>query len=567
MHQSRAVHEPSRAHRQSTDTLLCVLVAMLMCWFAGTSQAADPDLGPFDRLASVPNEVDAAAVFENPAESLLLSPVGRSMRSLLAMGGIFTQTERAWQALGTAFDAPVDDTIRALLSKRVAVVWDGFEQGEASMQGLTNSIDTRWTLVCEVDPAYLDQIRRSMRPVKRDIVHGRPVYAIEQGRYRVALIQNASKDDPAIVLLSPRTGARLLHGVMGSIVNQEDPAGQHAAITSGREPMLRELVAQHAVQGNGSFSFAFIARTPIFRAVIGLPATPNEHGEHIVSGIVQLDTTSLKCHFASDLPIAEDVSDAPIALFESVRPGAMFAMASAKAPRISINEESMDIGFAIQSNPDRSAAEAFNLLDAPALMLLGRPTPDSNAALSILLKHPRRLPGEAAKLCDESVQSMISAYDESQAPRFDGRLPSVVRTITLHQRPGLGSDNDSGFSWPGADPRLAWVSARSSNNDLFVASMTSGDTDPAESLRSIQNAAATLDALGDQPPSGVLLRATLKPAEAVRVLGDPSLMDLALSKLVHQIDVEIKRGVDSSYRGELRLQFAKIREGANLGVE
>ncbi|HCT44830.1 MAG TPA: hypothetical protein DF699_06435 [Phycisphaerales bacterium] len=65
----------------------------------------------------------------------------------------------------------------------------------------------------------------------------------------------------------------------------------------------------------------------------------------------------------------------------------------------------------------------------------------------------------------------------------------------------------------------------------------------------------------------MLLHATLKPAEVVRVLGDDSLMDLALSKLVDRIDLEIKRGVDSSYRGELRLQFAKFREGANLGVE
>lgn len=546
--------------------MLRVLVAPLLCWVTASTHAADPDMGAFDRLASVPNEVDAAAVFENPAESLLLSPVGRSMRSLLAMGGIFTQTERAWQALGTAFDAPVDDTIRDLLSKRVAVVWDGFEQGEASMQGLTNSIDTRWTLVCEVEPAYLKQIRQTMRPVKRDIVHGRPVYAIEQGRYRVALLESLAKDEPAIVLLAPRTASTLLHNVMGSMVNQEDPAAAQAAITSGREPMLRELVAQHAAQTDGSFSLAFIARTPIFRTVIGLPATPNERSEHIVSGIVNLDTTSLQCHFASDLPIADDLPDAPVALLESVQPDAMFALASSRAPRISVSEDSMDIGFSIQSNPDRSASGAFDLLDAPALVVLRQASPSSSAALSILLEHPKRPGGETARLCDEAMQSMIGAYDESQAPRFDGRLPNAVRTITLLEPTSVGTKPTS-LSWPGIEPRLAWVSSSTSSADLFITSMTPADTDPADALRSIQDAAETLDALGDQPPSGVLLHATLKPAEVVRVLGDDSLMDLALSKLVDRIDLEIKRGVDSSYRGELRLQFAKFREGANLGVE
>lgn len=561
MYYNRSVHDRNEVRRLRVCFVLGAFIASMLC--ITPAHAHDSDLGPFGPLSSIPNEVDAAAVFENPAESLLLSPVGRSMRSLLAMGGVFTQTERAWQALGDAFKAPVDDTIRALLSKRVTVVWDGFDLSDPNMQGFTESIDTQWTLVCEVEHEYLKEIRESLSLVKRNIVDGRAVYAIEQGRYRVALLENPKHGAPAIVLLAPRKGADLLNAVLSSIIKGEQPAADHSAITSGHEPMLRELSTQHEAKGNGEYSFSFITRMPIFRVVLGLPPLSNPSEEHIFAGIVKLDEGTVRCSFASDIPIESDLPDAPIALLESISPDSIVAIASARSPRLIMDEDSLHMSFGISSKNQDS--DQHNLFNAPALIVMQPEGPEKAIGMCVLLRQPKRDPGETAKLSDETVQSMIRAFDATQAPNFNGRFPAVVRSITLQSSESNESEEQP--TWPGPKPRIAWVSTNSTNNDLFIASMSPENADPANAISTLQDAALIIDALGEQPPSGVLLRAMLKPAQTLRVLGDASFMDLALAKLVRQIDLEIRRGIESSFRGELNLQLADPRAGANLGIE
>jgi hypothetical protein len=558
--------------------------------------AGVPDLGAFDALQAIPADIDAAAVFENPADAILLSPVGRSMRSLLAMGGVFTQTERAWQALGDAFDAPVDDTIRALLSKRVVVVWDGFERGDPDMEGITESIDTRWALICQVEPQYLREITAAMRPVKRDIVHGRPVYAIEQGRYRVVMLDNPKPGTQAIVLLAPSSGTQLLHNVLAQIVNNDNPNADTEAITSGHHDMLAALNQQHANVEDGSWSFALLARTSVLYSALTPPSqTKREQGpgDTVIAAMVKLDPGQLRCTFSSDLAIRPDTPDAPVALLDAISSDAVFALASGRAPRLSIDAQSASIALTAEAQgtqaPDESDDDPFN---APALITISpiRSTsgtsPDTtpneaHMGISITLCNPKRPQGESARLADDTVNAFVDAYDSTQAPSFNGRLPSVVRSITLQPtpqptaqpEPADGSHSETaqttawpGETWPGETPSMSWLTATTLDNDLLIATMGPGASDPAQRVLDIKQAAITLDALGAKRTSGVLMRAHAQPARLLALFGEASLMDLALAKLVREMNIEIRRGIRDGVRGSLELRFANAPNQPGLGT-
>lgn len=525
--------------------------------------ANEQDLGPFQALASIPSDVDAAAVFENPAETLLLSPVGRSFRSLLAMGGVFTQTERAWQALGDAFDAPVDETIRALLSKRVAVVWDGFERGDASMHGLTDSIDTRWTLICEVEPDYLKAIQVAMRPVKRDIAFGRAVYAIEQGRYRIALLDSPKPGVGAIVLLAPRSGAPLLDDVLAQMVGQTDP--QRKPITDAHQDMLVSLTQAHLAKGDGSWSFAFMTRVSIFTALTGqqLPVAQggDQDPDHIFAGMVQLETDSMRCSFASSIPVAPGITDAPVDLYEAVADDAVLALACARMPQILIQDDSLQLTLAYSAKGDQhdTSEDAADptLFQSPGLMVI-KPTGSAGPmSMSLMLMGAKRGDDRTALIADQTMQAIIASYDPAQAPRFDGRLPAVTRSLTLHKRSEDAEEPTP--NWPGTNPRVAWQTLSEANSSFFIASMTPNDADPARQIAQLEQAALTLHALGPRPDSGTLLRARLRPPELIDMLGQTTLMDLALSKLVRQADIEIRRGLRSGIRGQLNIEFTNAR--------
>ena len=60
--------------------------------------------------------------------------------------------------------------------------------GDEVLAGLAMDLDTRWALMCEVEQGYLRRIRTHLKPVKRDILLGRTLYAIEQGRYGIMLL-------------------------------------------------------------------------------------------------------------------------------------------------------------------------------------------------------------------------------------------------------------------------------------------------------------------------------------------------------------------------------------------
>lgn len=532
---------------------------MLSATFSPLVRADQPDMGAFASLQNVPDVVDAAAVFENPADELLLSPVGRSMRTMLSFAGVFTHTEHAWEALADTFGAPKDDTIRSLLSKQVIVVWDGFERADPKTEGLTESIDTRWTLICKVEPEYLREIRKSLRPVKRDIVSNRPVYAIEQGRYRLALIDAIAPGEPASVLLAPRSGAELLNAVLSHY--DANPQPPMASVTRNREPMLAELSAQHAASADASWTFAFIARLDILRFLVP-ESTPGQPApNHVLAGIVKLDQGELRSTFGTDAPIEADLPDAPVELYDAVAADSVFAMASAKSPVMFISRDHMSLSMGISANPAQQQQASDPVLDAPFFLSLSG-SDASNMSISVALRHPRRGEGETARMFDDSVHDIVASYDPTQAPRFDGCMPSAVRQIEIHAT----SSENAMPSWPGRSPQLAWSTSTAGEHDLTIASFAPQSIDTGEKVRSIALASHAIEAAGPRPSTGVLFRASILPELAMHIIDNPSIADLALAKLVRQLNIELRRGVNAPMRGSMRVRFSEQASKPKLGT-
>lgn len=551
------------------------------------------DLGPFAGFDTISAEIDAAAVFENPAERFLLGPGGRTMRSLLKTGGIFTQTELAFQALGRAFDAPVDDTIRSLLSRRVVVIWDGFEQGDHNLQGLTNSIDTRWALVCEVEPDYLQTIRAAMRPVKRDIVHGRPVYAIEQGRYRVVMLENRAQDALATVLLAPSNGFELLQSVLASLVQDQPASIPNASMIRGHEDMLAALSHEHSNSHPPAPTFAFMARSSTLISALLPNAKSGLMQEHaadsVLAAIVQFDEESLQCSFASDLAIDPALRDAPIALLDAVSQDSVFAIAASRAPRISLSGDTLLWGMKPRAAQDPSTAPPDpgrgesvpidpraneDIFNAPMLLSVV-PLETENGAdlierlgLCLVIDNPKRGDGITASLIDEAMAQGIGSYDPHQAPEFRGRFPSVPRMVALRPRPAE-SDTDLATKSGSLErnPRAAWMTSSTKNRDLIIASIGPYGTDPIGYILGVEQTAYTLDALDAAHPSGVLLRVHILPSRALQLIEESDRVDIVMAKLVRELDIEVRRGLRTGLRGSIELDFSPLSGKPGLGAK
>lgn len=535
-----------------------VIAALPFAAITTSALAGSPDIGPFESMITIPERVDAAAVFHNPADSILLSPVGRSMRSLLALGGVFTQTEEAWGALARTFNEPIDSTIRGLLSDQVAVVWDGIDHDQRA-KGITGTFDSNWTLICKVDPEYVKQISRSLKPVKREIVHKRAVFAIEQGRYAITILEAPKGEQKATVLLAPRSGTDLLKAVLA----HADTAGNHGEnrpITAGHEPMLAELGAYHESLRDGTWSFIFMSRLDMFNSILAIPESEENGQTHTLAAVFKLDPDMLRCTFATDMPVDDQLPDAPIELFDAIAQESVFTVASARAPRMSVTGNSfhLDLTVSPDQTPDVVSDPIFN---GPALFTLSGDDNES-MGLTACFSNDRREPSQTARLSDETMRAMVSALDASQSPDFRGRFPAALRQIKLHIPPSRDrSPND----WPGMSPSLAWKTATTSEHDLTIASLAPNSQIPIAHIRRIEEAARALDALGAQPRSGVLLRVSMDPARTLQIMDDPNIMDIAITKIIRRFDLGIRRGIDTPMRGRLEIQFAESASSPKLG--
>ena len=557
-------HDPMRAPRRTN--LARVIAALTLIATVLQAPAHAEDLGPFETMATIPDQVDAAAVFNNPAESILLSPVGRSMRSLLALGGVFTQTEDAWGTLARTFDEPVDATIRSLLSGEVAVIWDDMGD-QQNAEGISGALDSNWTLICKVQPEYLQRIRRSLKPVKREIVHNRPLYAIEQGRFAISLI-DAPKNDQAdqdadrkaTVLLAPRSGTDLLKAVLEH-ENRRDLRNTRP-ITAGHEPMLAELSSYHDSLGDGSWSFVFISQLELLNALFVQPAPQSQDDPRTIAALVKLNKDTLLCTFATDVAIEEDTPDAPIELFDALAPDSVFTIATSRAPTLNLTRNAFSFNLAVSSEAP-GGVPTDPVFDAPALIALSAGDASSMSVTACFV-NGKREDGLSAKLSDNTARSMISAFDPSQSPDFQGRFPQSLRQIDLRMPDDVQRDPGD---WPGLTPSLAWRTTSTNAHDLIIVSIAPDQDAPSREIDRIEDAALTLDALDAEPRTGVLLRVSFDTARALKIINDPDIWDIALAKVIRRFEMGVRRGIDAPMRGRIEIRFTPSAATPKLGSD
>lgn len=591
-----------------------------MVLLAPRLHAAPGDGDPFEALYAVPQGVDAAAVFNDPARTLLLSDSGRSVRSLLAGAGVFTHTEHAWEALAQAMGDDTDGTITALLGGRVVVVWDGIGAGSGTVTGLADAIDTRWALMCEVDQSYLKQIRDRLKPVKRDIVQGRPLYAIEKGRYGIVLLDAPENDQPASVLLAPSTGTKLLGQMLASTLQARGGAGgvvedaQGRSIMQDRAALVAQLPGHHDGVGASSWAVAWLIQTDRLGrnqspdpSPAGSRTLPSTRPGRALAGLVSIDGGGMRLSFASDLTPDPALGDAPAGLLDAVGDDAVLALAMARFPPLLSGGHTMSLRFPHLGpadpddppGPDGARPEHDDFFASPGLVVLSQmgpgvslrsgasvPDPDANKlALSVLVRRPTR-PGADpfAASADRAMHELLSGYDPAQAPDYGGDFPDAVRTQTIMMAPTAPNapamapatgergtavapkPAPAAWAWPGGRPSLSWVSADLHHAGVMAATLAPRGCDTSARVRAMSRAAATLAAIDDRPAdSGVLLRGYVRPARLFELMGDGSGMELTISRFIDKVSCDIARSPGGGIRGAISVELSARPGRANLG--
>ncbi len=555
---------------------------------------------PFLWLADVPVAVDAAAVLNNPAEHFLLNDSGRFIRKLLAIGGLFTHTEHAWDALSKAFDAQTDETIHSLLSKRVVVVWDGIDFSSGSFFQLADAIDTRWTLVCEVDPAYLQRIREHLKPVRRRIEHGHAVYAIEQGRYEIVLLSPQDSDrehqgqgdeggggwDGAAIILAPRKGSSLLNHVLASytigpdaLPDQIKAKGGHS-IVHGRE----ELIASIEVEAD--WSIAWIAQLDGFLPSQGIPSQgiPDQSQEKsaAVVGVISTPERGITLRFATDLEMELTDDNAPAGLLSAVGSDAILAVAMSRTPSVFVTSDLLHMISTFNPVKDQALPNSIGYPMGPGLMLLSK----ASRTQSCTNSHSSKVPPialtmltqlERTDLGDESVSIYVDAvmydlfmsYGQSDVPDYQGKFPRAARTYTIeryHEQNGEGTFG-SQASWLGDSAKFSWLAGEGTDTPFMIVSLSPRDCETTKELRWIARAAKSLKSIPGQPRvTGVMTTGFFKPAKAIELLNPSSSIDMAISKFVESVEWNIVR-IPLGIGGTISVEFSQVGNLSTLGQD
>jgi hypothetical protein len=625
------IHPPRRStiHTLKRAVLSVLAVSILSQPLAGMSASELPiqsqsseraSLDPFEWFGDIPDEVDAAAVFNNPAQRFLLNESGRSLRKLLAISGMFSQSEHAWDALASAFETDADETIRALLGKRVVVVWDGIGSSSNSFFGLAKEVDTRWTLVSEVDPAYLREIRSHLKPVRRRIQSGQAVYAIEQGRYEIVLLKETSTEhDASFVILAPRGGAALLDHVLGSFVdaparanaNAGDNADDndkgkfvHRSLLQDREQLAQSLSDDMGIEADWSMAWAIQldrvlggtqAPTPKTSGGKEEPSGPQSNQERSTAllGVMSPSPRGIHIAIATDFKVESADTSAPIGLLSAVGGDALLAIAMAQTPALFANEQGIEInqyfGAHSQSktdasNPGLDETEQIGFFGGPGIVLVSDvpdnaspqadpDTPQHLVAMSMMVQLPAEQEEDhqdstPAQRIDRMMQGMLKKINPSQTPQFDGQFPTAIRshTIDFTNRPDhKETSSNSSAQWPGDQTRISWLASEVAQQATIIASMGPQGVETARQVRWIAEAAKTLDAIPrQQSPEEIITSGYIRPSRLISLIDSSSAIDLAISKLIDRVDWTITRA-PFGLRGSSTIAFTDFAAASKLG--
>lgn len=557
------------------------------------------DVNPSNPLVwfqDIPSVVDAAAVLNNPADRFLLKESGKSIRTAFAMTGFFTQTEHAWDALAKTFNSNTDETIRSLLGQRVIIVWDEVGSPSNSFFQIAKAIDNQWTLICEVDPEYLDEIQSRLKPVRRRVEHGQPIYAIEKGRYEIVLLNDsAPNENSARVLIAPKKGSKLLDQVLDSyvhaqldrknhITNQVEINHHHESILSHRESLIEDPIWESI---DDDWLVAWIVQMNQFvennQFTMDVEDCDEQEHSSVVTGITRFTEFGFDTVFASDIQLDYPEGTAPVGLLNAVGDDAILAITSVKLPNMFLDENQLSIDYTNneQENPFEQSTPNKPIPNGPGFVLLAQetefdslnratahPTSEDGAiALTVLAMVDELSSQSNAEQCDRIMHELYWTFDPENAPSFEGRFPNAIRT---HQFDSIEKDtNKSSSSWPGAGAKLSWVSSELDHAPMLIATLAPNGFDTAKQTKWVSQISENLNALptdtaNTQLNTSVLTRGYFRPSQAVSILDPSSPIDLVLSKLVDRVSWDLTR-TNFGLRGDCSVELGDMNQLSTLG--
>lgn len=197
-------------------TRLIVAVSWVAFALQGAlAHAAGAD--PWGLLGALPERVDAAVMIDD-AGAQLRAPAGRALSAFFDEAGLFEETARAWRELADALGLDDEGAVDALLGTRVTLAIDFAEGPSASVLP-----PARWALITRVRAGTAGRLRQTLKASPRELTSGVPVYAVEGGRFELAVVRPRGAPDAQLVVAPGESGG-LLDAVIAAATRPDHPA-------------------------------------------------------------------------------------------------------------------------------------------------------------------------------------------------------------------------------------------------------------------------------------------------------------------------------------------------------
>lgn len=548
-----------------------------------TTQPSNDVSSPFVWLERIPDSVDAAIVLNNPAQQFLLDDSNQSIHELATLGGLFTNTQSAFTGLLSAFGKDSQETMRALFSKHVVVLWDTDDSDsiKSPMFILNPSLDMNWTLVCEVEIKHLKQLQASFNPTPRSIEKNHTVLAIEQGRFNLLVLKEQHQEDHlATVILAPKKSQRLFKEIISAYADDKQT---HRPILSEHEDLLAEIPTE-----NEEWIAAW---------VVQFDRASNKQSKSACIGTFSPTPVGLESYFATDLQIASTQSQAPVGLLSAAGDDAIAAIAMASTPGFEVTNNSIgaQVPFFFGTKTPQNQIEtdsASSLTGGPGFLIMRELTQKSdstesiNRSLAVTMFLQFLEPGAdnsqtQAQHVDQVMYDLVAAFDPSQAPSYQGRFPNAIRTHQLDFNRSNPDQLDPGKadpfanSWPGLFPNISWISTVSFQNEGFITAITPQWGDAAEQVRWVDTACRTLKSIPDQPPkTDIITSGYIRPNRLFELMELESLpgaqnepqIDQSILRTIQRLDWKIIRA-PFGVQGKFEIEFANSPSPFELGAD
>lgn len=510
--------------------LFVLVIPLLIC---SLTQAND---SPWSTIDQYPDDVDAVLVLQNPAERMLLGATGPAARSSLNSFGLFTETERAWSSLSDSFGMDPDECIRALLSKRVVVLWDRLDGTTENPLQLLAAADSKWVLSAEVDESFVRRVRKYLKPVPRRIHQGKPIYAIEQGRFQLVIVEGQDAAASRMIV-SPRSGIKLLDRVLDALAQPN----AHGSRLAAR--------AQKTV-GNADPGWVLAGVIALDRFNASTEHTDSVEANPVMSIVLRADNEDWRAKIATDLQMDLPAHGAPVALLEAVGGDAVFVMANTAG--LTAESSPGSFGFSLKSDSQSTTG---------SLVIVSKETIDAKtdepSLVATVITGMGKGPDLGAAAVDQIMEELFRDADTGIAPDFGGRFPSAIRTQT-RELSAEGQDK-----WIGDSLQCSWVhrkGARSSEGQMIFSIGPSG-AETAKRVRWLREAANTLDAIPDvHERSSVVSRGLLRPGSVTPLIfADQSGILSGLLGAIDQASWEIQRSA-FGLRGNVEIRWRPIAQ-------